>query len=56
MTIQEMRELLMLKALAKFKTIKEAATALGIAERTLSAFKTEMSNKELNQKDNEKRY
>ena len=54
MTIQEMRELLMLKALAKFKTTKEAAKVLGITERTLSAFKAEMSNKELNQKDNEK--
>jgi|21_taG_2_1085346.scaffolds.fasta_scaffold13746_5 DNA-binding NarL/FixJ family response regulator len=52
MTLQEMRELAMLRALAKFKTVKEAAKVLGIAERTLAAFKANISNKEPQQKEN----
>jgi len=39
MTIKEMREKQMLKALRHFKTVEEAAKALGISARTLYFFK-----------------
>lgn len=39
MTIKEMREKQMLKALRHFETVEEAAKALGISERTLYLFK-----------------
>ncbi len=39
MTIKKMREKQMLKALRHFKTVDEAAKALGISARTLYLFK-----------------
>ena len=39
MTIKDMREKQMLKALKHFRTVEDAAKALGISARTLYLFK-----------------
>jgi DNA-binding CsgD family transcriptional regulator len=44
MTIKEMREKQMLKALSKYRTIQEAAKVLGISERQLYFFKRKINN------------
>ena len=44
MTIKEMRHIQIKKALAKYKTIKEAAKALGINRKTIDNYKKEEKN------------
>ena len=46
MTIKEMREKQMLKALKHFKTVEEAAKALGISARKLYFFKLTLKDED----------
>jgi len=47
MTVKQMKEELMDKALAKYKTVEEAAKALGISSRTLFTYKKRKENEPL---------
>ncbi len=44
-TLIQMRERLMILALKKHKTVKSAAKALGISDRTLHAFKDKLKDR-----------
>lgn len=51
-TIVQMRERLMTLALEKHKTLKEAANALGVTDKTLHAFKNKLKKKKNESLDN----
>jgi transcriptional regulator with PAS, ATPase and Fis domain len=47
MTVKQMKEELMDKALVKYKTVEEAAKVLGISSRTLFTYKKRKENEPL---------